>query len=87
MWSRCCSVTAKARGWHLADDLAERLDGRVAVIYGGHGLAAVAANRWKCQINENGKAPPTGPCSPNWITTRSSGGRPSRSCRRTVSAS
>ena len=41
----------------LADDLAEALDGRVSVIYGGHGLAAVAANRWKCQINENGKAP------------------------------
>jgi len=41
----------------LAEDLADALDGRVAVIYGGHGPAAVAANRWKCQINENGKAP------------------------------
>jgi len=41
----------------LAEDLAEALDGRVAVLYGGHGPAAVAANRWKCQINENGKAP------------------------------
>lgn len=41
----------------LAEDMADALDGRVAVIYGGHGLAAVAANRWKCQINENGKAP------------------------------
>ena len=41
----------------LARDLAEGLDGRVAVVYGGHGPAAVAAYRWKCQINENGKAP------------------------------
>ncbi|MBU1226257.1 MAG: bifunctional phosphoglucose/phosphomannose isomerase [Actinobacteria bacterium] len=44
-------------GVALAEDLAEGLEGRVAVIYGGHGPAAVAANRWKCQINENGKAP------------------------------
>ncbi len=41
----------------LAADLAEALEGRVAVIYGEHGLAAVAANRWKTQLNENGKAP------------------------------
>ena len=26
-------------------------------IYGGSGAGAVAANRWKTQINENGKAP------------------------------
>ncbi|MCJ7725058.1 MAG: bifunctional phosphoglucose/phosphomannose isomerase [Acidimicrobiia bacterium] len=44
-------------GVALAEDLAEALDGRVTVIYGGLGLASVAANRWKCQINENGKAP------------------------------
>ena len=47
----------KGPGVALADDLAEGLDGRVVVVYGGHGLASVAANRWKCQINENGKAP------------------------------
>jgi glucose/mannose-6-phosphate isomerase len=44
-------------GVSLAEDLAEGLDGRVAVIYGGQGPAAVAANRWKTQINENAKAP------------------------------
>jgi glucose/mannose-6-phosphate isomerase len=43
-------------GVALADDLADALAGRVAVIYGGHGAGAVAANRWKTQINENGKA-------------------------------
>ena len=41
----------------LADDLAAALEGRVTVVYGGYGLGAVAACRWKCQINENGKAP------------------------------
>ena len=40
----------------LADDLAAALDHRVAVVYGGEGLEAVAAYRWKTQINENGKA-------------------------------
>jgi glucose/mannose-6-phosphate isomerase len=29
----------------------------VAVVVGGHGIGEVAANRWKTQINENGKAP------------------------------
>ncbi len=40
----------------LADDLAEALDHRVAVIYGAEGVGALAAYRWKTQINENGKA-------------------------------
>jgi glucose/mannose-6-phosphate isomerase len=37
--------------------IADRLSGRVTVVYGGSGLAGVAANRWKTQVNENGKAP------------------------------
>ncbi len=37
--------------------IADRLSGRVSVVYGGSGPAGVAANRWKTQINENGKAP------------------------------
>ncbi len=40
----------------LASDLAEALQGRIAVVYGGAGLGAVAARRWKTQINENGKS-------------------------------
>jgi len=40
----------------LADDLAAALDHRVALIYGGEGLGALAAYRWKTQINENAKA-------------------------------
>ena len=44
-------------GIGLAADLAEALDGRITVVYGGEGIGAVAAGRWKAQINENGKAP------------------------------
>jgi len=40
-----------------ASEIADRLAGRVAVVYGGSGVGAVAANRWKTQINENGKTP------------------------------
>jgi glucose/mannose-6-phosphate isomerase len=40
----------------LAADLAEALERRVVVVYGGSGVPEVAANRWKTQINENGKA-------------------------------
>ncbi|MFZ0493380.1 MAG: bifunctional phosphoglucose/phosphomannose isomerase [Acidimicrobiia bacterium] len=43
-------------GRRLADDLAEELAGRIAVIMGS-GLTAVAAYRWKTQINENAKSP------------------------------
>ena len=41
----------------LSARIAEGLARRVTVVYGGSGLGAVAANRWKTQINENGKAP------------------------------
>jgi glucose/mannose-6-phosphate isomerase len=44
-------------GVALADDLGDAVAGRVAVVYGGEGAGAVAANRWKTQINENGKSP------------------------------
>lgn len=40
-----------------ADEIADGLLGRFTVLYGGSGVAAVAANRWKTQINENSKAP------------------------------
>ena len=41
----------------LARDLAERLDGRIVAVYGSTGLTAPVAQRWKTQINENGKWP------------------------------
>ena len=40
-----------------AKDLANRIRGRVPVVYGGHGLGAVAAYRFKCDLNEYGKTP------------------------------
>jgi glucose/mannose-6-phosphate isomerase len=43
-------------GRRLADDLAEELAGRIAVLMGS-GRTAVAAYRWKTQINENAKSP------------------------------
>ena len=41
----------------LGRDLAEGLDNRTAVIYGGRGVGETAAYRWKTQINENAKRP------------------------------
>lgn len=44
-------------GQQIADEIADGLLGRFSVVYGGTGVAEVAANRWKTQINENSKAP------------------------------
>jgi len=41
----------------LVEDLADGLDGRIAVVYGSPGPTAPAAYRWKTQINENAKWP------------------------------
>ena len=41
----------------LALDLADGLAGRLSLIYGSSGLTAPVAQRWKTQINENGKRP------------------------------
>lgn len=41
----------------LGADLAAGLEGRLAIIYGGMGPGALAAYRWKTQINENAKMP------------------------------
>lgn len=43
--------------WNLAREIAERLEGRITVVYGGGPVSAVAAQRWKTQINENAKMP------------------------------
>jgi glucose/mannose-6-phosphate isomerase len=40
-----------------AKDLAARIFGRVPVVYGGQGVAEVAAYRFKCDLNEYGKTP------------------------------
>ncbi len=40
-----------------AKQLAERLIGKIPIIYGSGGITGIAALRWKCQFNENGKVP------------------------------
>ena len=40
-----------------AKDLAARIKGKVPVVYGGHGVGATAAYRFKCDLNEYGKTP------------------------------
>lgn len=40
-----------------AEELARRIGRSIPLIYAGGGIGAAAAMRWKCQINENAKAP------------------------------
>lgn len=42
---------------NAARTLARRIENTQPLIYGGGALGAVAAARWKCQINENAKCP------------------------------
>jgi len=52
---RCVpSVTGAA---NPARELARRLDRTIPIVYGGGALGGVAAYRWKCDVNENAKAP------------------------------
>jgi glucose/mannose-6-phosphate isomerase len=40
-----------------ARELARRVERTIPLVYGGGGIGAVAAMRWKCDVNENAKAP------------------------------
>jgi glucose/mannose-6-phosphate isomerase len=40
-----------------AEQLARKVGRTIPLIYGGGGIGATAAMRWKCQVNENAKAP------------------------------
>jgi len=42
---------------NIARELARNIGGTFPVIYGGGAIGSVAAMRWKCDINENAKAP------------------------------
>ena len=48
---------SRSRSENPAKDLAARIAGRIPVVYGGAGLGAVAAYRFKCDLNEYGKTP------------------------------
>lgn len=43
--------------WKQAEEIAEALQGRIPIIYGGGEVSSVVAQRWKTQINENVKIP------------------------------
>ena len=55
MAARCHRARSAAE--NPAKDLAARIRNRIPVVYGGHGLAATAAYRFKCDLNEYGKTP------------------------------
>ena len=58
-----------------ARELARRIGRTIPLIYGGGALGAVAAYRWKCDVNENAKAPAFwNTVSRSSTTTRSAGG-------------
>jgi len=40
-----------------ARELARKIDRTIPIVYGGGALGGVAAYRWKCDVNENAKAP------------------------------
>lgn len=45
------------RPGNVAEELARRIGRTIPLVYGGGGLGAVAAMRWKTQLNENAKVP------------------------------
>jgi glucose/mannose-6-phosphate isomerase len=45
------------RPGNAAEVLARRIGRTIPLIYGGSPIGAVAATRWKCQVNENAKTP------------------------------
>jgi glucose/mannose-6-phosphate isomerase len=53
--ARCEPAIAGAA--NPARELARKIDRTVPLVYGGGALGAVAAYRWKCDVNENAKAP------------------------------
>jgi glucose/mannose-6-phosphate isomerase len=54
---RCDRCRPDAGPANPARELARRIGRTIPLIYGGGALGGVAAYRWKCDINENAKAP------------------------------
>jgi glucose/mannose-6-phosphate isomerase len=46
-----------SEAWLGAAEIAEALQGRIPIIYGGGPVSSIVASRWKTQINENAKVP------------------------------
>ena len=54
-----------------ARELARKIGRTIPFIYGGGGLGAVAAMRWKCDVTRTPRRPRSGTCTPSSTTTRS----------------
>lgn len=50
-------TTEGSAAWSEAVSIAEGLEGRIPIIYGGGMVSGVVAQRWKTQFNENAKVP------------------------------
>ena len=55
--SCAAGATSWSRPGNAAEVLARRIGRTIPLVYGGGPIGAVAAMRWKCQVNENAKAP------------------------------
>jgi glucose/mannose-6-phosphate isomerase len=55
-----------ADGGGVALEIAQRLDRTIPLVQGAEGIGAVAARRWKTQVNENAKAPAFFAAQPEW---------------------
>ena len=53
-------------GAGVALDVAQELDRTIPLLQGASGIGAVAARRWKTQVNENAKAPAFFAAQPEW---------------------
>lgn len=51
------ALSEGSREWELAGAIAERLAGKVTIVYGSGEISGTVAQRWKTQINENAKMP------------------------------
>ena len=50
----------------MAFEIAQQLDRTIPLVQGASGIGAVAARRWKTQVNENAKAPAFFAAQPEW---------------------
>jgi glucose/mannose-6-phosphate isomerase len=53
-------------GGGVALEIAQQLDRTIPLVQGASGIGAVAARRWKTQVNENAKAPAFFAAQPEW---------------------
>src|ERR1041384_4218874 len=55
--AECAKALAPEQAGNEAKRIAGALEDKLPLIWGQEGVLAVAANRWRCQLNENAKVP------------------------------